>query len=96
MLSEVGKDLYFPKGILTQGAEAKEKAHRFNATIGMATEKGRTMYLPSVMADWGLEPERSPTPLLRPHASAQSMESSPRNNPIESKSILRLSRTLHP
>ena len=60
MLSEVGKDLYFPKGILTQGAEAKEKAHRFNATIGMATEKGRTMYLPSVMAMIrGLEPEES-------------------------------------
>ncbi len=38
MLSQVGKNLYFPKGILTQSAEAKEKAHKFNATIGMATE----------------------------------------------------------
>jgi aspartate/methionine/tyrosine aminotransferase len=62
MLSEVGKNLYFPKGILTQSAEAKEKAHRFNATIGMATEKGRTMYLPSVMTMiQGLEPEESLT-----------------------------------
>ena len=50
MLSEVGKELFFPKGLLTQSAEAKEKAHRFNATIGMAMEKGRTMHLPSVMA----------------------------------------------
>ena len=50
MLSDVGKNLFFPKGILSQGAEAKEKAHKFNATIGMATEKGRTMHLPSVMA----------------------------------------------
>lgn len=50
MLSEVGKNLFFPKGILTQSAEAKEKAYKFNATIGMATEKGDTMYLPSVMA----------------------------------------------
>jgi aspartate/methionine/tyrosine aminotransferase len=50
MLSMVGKDLYFPKGILTQSAEAKEKARKFNATIGMATEEGRTMYLPSVMS----------------------------------------------
>lgn len=49
MLSQVGKNLFFPKGILSQGAEAKEKAYRFNATIGMATEKGRTMHLPSVM-----------------------------------------------
>jgi aspartate/methionine/tyrosine aminotransferase len=62
MLSEVGKNLFFPKGILTQSAEAKEKAHKFNATIGMATEKGRTMYLPSVMAMLsGLEPEDSLT-----------------------------------
>ena len=50
MLSDVGKNLFFPKGILSQSAEAKEKAHKFNATIGMATEKGRTMHLPSVMA----------------------------------------------
>jgi len=38
MLSNVGKHLFFPKGILSQSAEAKEKAHKFNATIGMATE----------------------------------------------------------
>ena len=50
MLSDVGKNLFFPRGILSQSAEAKEKAHRFNATIGMATEKGDTMHLPSVMA----------------------------------------------
>ena len=62
MLSEVGKNLFFPKGILSQSAEAKEKAHRFNATIGMATEKGRTMHLPSVMAMvHGLEPEEALT-----------------------------------
>ena len=50
MLSNVGKELFFPKGILSQGAEAREKAHKFNATIGMATEKGGTMHLSSVMA----------------------------------------------
>jgi aspartate/methionine/tyrosine aminotransferase len=62
MLSEVGKNLFFPKGILSQSAEAKEKAHKFNATIGMATEKGRTMHLPSVMTMLsGLEPEETLT-----------------------------------
>jgi aspartate/methionine/tyrosine aminotransferase len=49
MLSAMGKNLFFPKGILSQSAEAKEKAHKLNATIGIATEKGRTMYFPSVM-----------------------------------------------
>ncbi len=48
MLSPLGRSLYFPKGILSQSAEAKEKAHRFNATIGIATEGGEAMHLPSV------------------------------------------------
>jgi aspartate/methionine/tyrosine aminotransferase len=50
MLSALGRRLYFPKGILTQSAEAKQKAHRSNATIGIATENGAPMFLPSVAA----------------------------------------------
>jgi aspartate/methionine/tyrosine aminotransferase len=49
MLSPLGRRLYFPRGILTQSAEAKQKAHRFNATIGIATEGGHAMSLPSLM-----------------------------------------------
>ena len=49
MLSEFGKRLYFPKGILAQSAEAKEKAKRYDATIGIARENGKPMFLPSVM-----------------------------------------------
>ena len=48
MLSPLGRRLYFPKGILSQTAEAKQKATRFNATIGIATERGGPMYLPSM------------------------------------------------
>ncbi|RMF87444.1 MAG: aminotransferase class I/II-fold pyridoxal phosphate-dependent enzyme [Nitrospirae bacterium] len=47
-LSAVGRALFFPRGILSQSAEAKEQAHRFNATIGIATEGGHAMALPSV------------------------------------------------
>jgi len=62
MLSVMGKNLFFPKGILTQSAEAKQKAHKFNATIGMAKENGKTMHFPSVMSMLeGLEPEESLT-----------------------------------
>ncbi len=46
MLSDMGKDFFFPKGILSQSAEAKVKAHKFNATIGIATENDKPMYLP--------------------------------------------------
>lgn len=49
MLSEFGKRLYFPKGILAQSAEAKDKAKRYDATIGIARENGKPMFLPSIM-----------------------------------------------
>lgn len=46
MLSDLGKKIYFPKeGILSQSAEAKAKAKKFNATIGIATEGGQPMHL---------------------------------------------------
>jgi aspartate/methionine/tyrosine aminotransferase len=48
MLSPLGKRLYFPKGILSQSAEAKQKGKRINATIGIATENRTAMYLPSL------------------------------------------------
>jgi aspartate/methionine/tyrosine aminotransferase len=58
LLSEVGKSLYFPKGILTQSAEAKGKATRYNATIGIATEGGQAMHLACVQEHFaaGLKP----------------------------------------
>jgi len=49
MLSDFGKRLYFPKGILAQAAEAKDKAKRYDATIGIARENGKPMFLPSIM-----------------------------------------------
>lgn len=48
-LSSLGREFYFPKGILTQTAEARQKAKKFNATIGIAKEKGEPMFLPSIM-----------------------------------------------
>ncbi len=50
MLSTMGRQLFFPKGILSQSAEAKEKAHRINATIGIAKEAGRIMCFDSVVS----------------------------------------------
>lgn len=48
MLSDFGREIYFPKGILHQGAEAKQKAKKYNATIGVAIEKGECMHLPCI------------------------------------------------
>lgn len=49
MLSDLGREFYFPKGILSQTAEAKEQATTYNATIGIAREGDQVMHLPSVM-----------------------------------------------
>lgn len=49
MLSRLGKAIYFPKvGILSQSAEAKQRAKLYNATIGIATENGIPMHLPVI------------------------------------------------
>jgi aspartate/methionine/tyrosine aminotransferase len=48
-LSALGRELYFPRGILSQAAEAKKNAHRHNATIGIATTGGKPLHLPSLM-----------------------------------------------
>lgn len=47
-LSERGKRIYFPKGIVAQSAEAGEKAKRYNATVGLATEKGEPFCLTDI------------------------------------------------
>lgn len=44
MLSDLGKRLFYPKGILSQSSEASEKAHKFNATIGIAIENNQPMH----------------------------------------------------
>jgi aspartate/methionine/tyrosine aminotransferase len=46
LLSERGRAFFFPtKGILAQGAEARQKARVANATIGIAVEDGEPMFL---------------------------------------------------
>ena len=45
LISELGKRIYLPKGILSQTAEATTKAHRFNATRAIASEDGDMMHL---------------------------------------------------
>lgn len=48
LLSDYGRRLYVPKGIIIQAGEAKKKAKKFNATIGIATENGGPMYISSM------------------------------------------------
>lgn len=47
-LSIVGRRMYFPKGIVAQSAEAGERAHRFNATVGLARSGKQPLVLPSM------------------------------------------------
>ncbi len=45
LLSDLGKRIYLPKGILSQSAEASEKARRINATRAVALADGQLMHL---------------------------------------------------
>ena len=51
-LSDAGKRMYFPKGIVAQSDEAKQKATLYNATVGLATKNGVPMHLSDIMASF--------------------------------------------
>ena len=68
MLSDLGKLMYYPKGILSQSAEAK--ATKYNATIGMATYKDSKMYAETLNDMFNhLEPDE-----IFPYAPPQGLE----------------------
>jgi aspartate/methionine/tyrosine aminotransferase len=70
LLSDLGRRLYFPKGIVAQSAEAKKHAKRANATIGIATKAGTPLFLPSIRSQIpGLEPDE-----IFPYAPTQGIE----------------------
>ena len=52
LLSDYGLRMYVPKGIIVQSAEAKQKATKYNATIGVALENGTAMYIPAMRAQF--------------------------------------------
>ena len=52
MLSDLGQRLYFPKGIIAQGAEAKKLGKTANATIGMSVFNGKPAILPSLQKEF--------------------------------------------
>ena len=70
LLSDLGKRLYFPKGIVAQSAEAKKGATRMNATIGIAYRGGKPVFLPSIR---DLVPALDPEEIF-PYAPTQGVE----------------------
>ncbi len=85
LLSDLGRRMYFPKGIVAQSAEAKQKATTYNATVGMAKIGSDPMYLKSIfdLTD-GLSPNEifsyAPTagdPALRAAWKDQLLEKNP-------------------
>ena len=57
LLSDLGRRLYFPRGVVAQTAEAARHAHRFNATVGIATDGRTPLFLDSIRR---LVPELDP------------------------------------
>jgi aspartate/methionine/tyrosine aminotransferase len=92
MLSRLGKNIYFPKeGIISQSAEAAKKAKTYNATIGIATERGVPMHLGviqdrlSAFAPKDLYPYAPPAgkPELRQAWQAKMLEENPTLQGVE-------------
>jgi len=70
LLSELGRRIFFPKGIVAQSAEAGKSASRANATIGIATRKGSPVFLQAIRSLVpGLEPKE-----IFPYAPTQGIE----------------------
>ena len=61
LLSDFGRRLYFPRGVVAQTAEATRHAHRFNATVGIATDGATPLYLDGIRA---LIPELDPAAIF--------------------------------
>ncbi|APH03620.1 aminotransferase class I/II-fold pyridoxal phosphate-dependent enzyme [Bacillus weihaiensis] len=71
MLSPLGKEMFYPKGILSQSAEAGKKATKFNATIGIATENNQPMHFQHIQDLFG---DRVAPKDLFPYAPPQGKE----------------------
>lgn len=68
MLSDLGQNMFYPKGILSQSAEAKST--KYNATIGMATNDKGKMYANALNQMFN---ELSPDEIF-PYAPTQGIE----------------------
>jgi aspartate/methionine/tyrosine aminotransferase len=51
LLSDLGKRIYFPRGIIAQGAEAKQLGKKANATIGMTVMAGKPVVLDEIASE---------------------------------------------
>src|SRR5512133_1668584 len=51
LLSAFGQRMFFPKGIISQSAEAGEKGKLYNATIGVANSGGKPVMLDAIQAE---------------------------------------------
>lgn len=48
LLSDFGKNIYFPKGIMAQATEASKHASRYNASAGIALEHKQPLHLSTI------------------------------------------------
>lgn len=71
LLSPFGKRIYFPKGIIAQGGEAKKYGKVANGTIGMTVCKGTPVVLPCIQKE---APGLSPAELVAYAPTAGNLE----------------------
>ena len=92
LLSDLGRRMYFPKGIIAQSAEAKKLANRIDATIGIATEKDEPLFQKAIReALPGLSPKETfpyaPTAGIPPLREEWKKEILKKNPSLEGKGM---------
>ncbi len=71
LLSDLGKRIFFPKGIIAQSAEAKQRGKTANATIGTALLNGKPLILDAISE---FAPKLSATELVSYAPTAGNLE----------------------
>lgn len=95
LFSDLGKRIYFPKGIIAQGGEAKQKASFANGTIGTTVINSKPAILPSVQK-WAPEMTSSELVAYAPTAGIPAIREAWKEKQIKKNPSLSAKKTSLP
>ncbi len=95
LFSDLGKRIYFPRGIIAQGGEAKQKASVANGTIGTTVINGKPAILPSVHK-WAPELSSSELVAYAPTAGLPALREAWKQKQLKKNPILANKKTSLP
>ncbi len=95
LFSDLGKRIYFPRGIIAQGGEAKQKASVANGTVGTTVVNGKPAILPSIHK-WAPELTSSELVAYAPTAGIPALREAWKQKQIKKNPLLANKKTSLP